>query len=272
MGNNPSGQSVVYSTHYNPGLLITIPRSENREKLGLNLKDLPFQGFDVWHAYELSWLNKQGKPQVAIGRLTFPCESTYLIESKSLKLYLNSLNQEKYGSDSELSELIADDLSTAVEASVTIELLSLNSEGNALESPQGVCLDKLEVEISAYHPKAELLKNEDSNLVAETLYTNLFRSNCPITNQPDWATFTVTYKGKRISHVALLQYLVSYREHNDYHESCVEKIFYDLQRCCEPDELTLQANFLRRGGLDINPLRTTLSHLNSHHFPRFPRQ
>lgn len=274
MADNPLGKQVTYPTHYDASLLLGIPRSQNRAALGLEAGELPFQGFDLWHAWELSWLDMQGLPQVAIGRFIFPCTSPNLVESKSLKLYLNSLNQERYADRESVCALISRDLSACAGAEVLVEMSALHERNFAVQDLQGSCLDTLAVDISAYDDcKAELLQLEaGAGQVSETLYTDLFRSNCPITNQPDWASMVIIYRGQQIAHSALLAYLVSYRQHNDFHENCVERIYCDLMQYCQPQELTVRAHFLRRGGLDINPLRSSLPAPQHHDFMRLQRQ
>ncbi len=269
MTENMLGKATYYPQQYDPEILLALPRTTNRNLLGI-ADALPFHGEDIWHAYELSWLNSQGLPQVAIAKFSFPCESPSLIESKSFKLYLNSLNQEKYESSETIRELLTRDLSGKSGADVKVVLFDVDSAQQYITQPQGICLDALAVEITQYHPDENLLVTKNKQ-IEEQVYTNLFRSNCPITNQPDWASMSISYKGAAISHESLLAYLVSYRQHNDYHENCVEKIFVDIQEKCQPDELTVQANFLRRGGLDINPVRSSHSKTIKT-LPRFIRQ
>ena len=275
MTNNTLGSATPYPQHYQPDLLHSIARLDNREILGLAGNDLPFHGADIWNAYELSCLDQQGKPQIFLGRFVFPADTPSLVESKSLKLYLNSLNQEKFASVHDLINTIQTDLSRAAGGAVQV-LVQVPSEVSIPEMPAGICLDDLEVVIDEFEVNPELLRPAEEALfdeiTDEVLFTNLFRSNCPITNQPDWATITVCYHGKKIPHQSLLKYLVSYRQHNDYHENCVERIFCDLQAAFTPLSLTVEANFLRRGGLDINPVRTTEAGLNFQAFPRYIRQ
>ncbi len=270
MAGNPLGKETGYPNAFDPGLLVALPRSTNRKQLGLS-EQLPFVGEDVWHAYEISWLNKQGLPRVAVGRFYFPCTSPSIIESKSFKLFLNSLNQEKYNDRQYLINLLTEHLSKCSGDTVKVELLELGASEEKINSPQGVCLDALDVSIKDYKPEESLLTIDENNLTQEYLYSDLFKSNCPITNQPDWATISIGYKGPAISHEGLLTYLISYRLHSDYHENCVEKIFVDIQNKCKPHLLTVQANFLRRGGLEINPVRSTHGVLINT-FPRFARQ
>ena len=269
------GKPTSYPKHYEPELLTIIPRVENRSLLGISEQSLPFEGADIWNAYEISCLDKQGKPLVFIGRFLFPADSPNLVESKSLKLYLNSLNLERISSRVELIKKITSDLSKAAGSAIEV-IIQAPSEVSMPELPAGVCLDELEVPINVFHVNKELLNVPGEELyeeiIDEILFTNLFRSNCPVTNQPDWATVTVCYQGKKIPHHALLKYLVSYREDNDYHENCVERIFCDLMDVFNPRVLTVEANFLRRGGLDINPIRSTESGFNYLDFPRLVRQ
>lgn len=273
---SPLGKESVYPQAYAPELLLGIPRDENRGKLGLAPGKLPFFGMDLWNAYELSWLDAGGKPQVATGRFSVPCDSPNLVESKSMKLYLNSLNQEAYSSRDQVSRLIAADLSQAAGAEVKVDLSPLEngSQPSGLSGDE-VCLDAIELEINSYSPTPSLLNLVGHGQADESLVTHLFRSNCPITNQPDWASVRISYRGPAISHQHLLAYLISFRLHNDYHENCIERIFMDIQARCRPDYLCVAANFLRRGGLDINPIRASEEidvDLWSGSFPRLQRQ
>lgn len=252
------GKATTYPHTFDPGLLLAIPRSTNRKLLGLSDK-LPFVGADVWYAYEISWLNLQGVPKIAIGRFTFSSHSPNLIESKSFKLFLNSMNQEKFENKQQVIDLLSEHLSQISGDEVKIELIELNESEELIQAPQGICIDNQELAINDYHPNSELLRSDNNRVAEENLYSDLFKSNCPVTDQPDWGSVSISYKGPAISHEGLLAYLVSYRLHSDYHENCVEKIFVDLQEKCCPQELTVQANFLRRGGLDINPIRSTLN-------------
>lgn len=275
MTENPLGKVSSYPRQYDPGLLVGISRKENRETLGLNDEALPFQGADVWNAYELSFLDVNGKPVSLLGRFVFPAVSSHLVESKSLKLYLNSLNQKKFESAEVFAATISKDL--GITAGVPVDVLVFGPDEPGMpELPAGLCLDDQAIECKDYQVSKALLDESSGQLfdeiTEEILYTNLFRSNCPVTNQPDWATVTVSYLGKKIPHGALLKYLVSYRQHNDYHENCIERIFCDLNAVFSPQFLTVEANFLRRGGLDINPIRTTENSLNYQNFPRYIRQ
>lgn len=277
MAMNTLGQQVAYPGNYDPGQLLPIPRAENRAKLGIGA-ELPFTGADVWNAFELSWLDPQGLPQVARGRFIFPCTSPNLIESKSLKFYLNSLNQHRFADRDAAIATIQSDLSQAAGARVQVMVQPFKGMQELLETPDGDCLDSLDVACGSYEVQAELLRPAlASNALAaaeveEVLYTDLFRSLCPVTGQPDWATVVICYKGAPIDHAALLRYLVSFREHRDFHENCVERIYCDLMRRCRPSSLSVEANFLRRGGLDINPVRSSSDSVNYVLLPRYNRQ
>lgn len=251
------GRHTEYEDRYNAGLLQPIPRAELRATLGIE-SDLPFTGVDIWTAYEVSWLNARGKPQVAIADFHIPCHSPYLIESKSFKLYLNSLNQTVFSSEGELVATLEKDLSAMVAAPVMVMFKSLlHATADGVGRLTGKCLDELDVEIDRYSPAPELLGVVDSaHEVSEALYSHLLKSNCPVTGQPDWASIWVEYRGAPINREALLKYIVSYREHQDFHEHCVEQIFMDIKRRCQPRELTVYARYTRRGGLDINPFRS----------------
>lgn len=271
------GKQVDYPQRYDPSVLVPIPRADNRKGLGITGDKLPFVGADVWNAYELSWLNPRGKPQVGRGRFIFPCESPFLVESKSLKLYLNSLNQQQFDSIDAVRSVVQRDLSAVAGAEVEVLLQNFGGMQEMLDAPTGVSLDALDVDCEQYETNATLLQLESADaafeqLVDEVVYTDLFRSRCPITGQPDWGSVTVCYKGPQISHASLLQYLVSYRLHNDFHENCVERIFCDIQRQCRPHSLSVEANFLRRGGLDICPVRATSEMMDYVLFPRYNRQ
>ncbi len=256
MSENPMGKATEYPEKFDPDLLVAIPRSVNRRLLGIE-DSPPFVGMDTWHAYELSWLNDQGKPQLALARFSFSCNCPNLIESKSLKLFLNSLNQERIGSEQDLLILLIEHLSKCSGDEVEIKLFALTESEKLVQHPVGQCLDDLPVMITDYQPDPALLFCYQNEIVEESLYTNLFKSNCPITDQPDWASLSIYYQGEAIDHEALLKYFISYRLHSDYHENCVEKIFVDIQQQCQPEKLLIQANFLRRGGLDINPVRSS---------------
>lgn len=282
MKENPLGKNVAYPEYYDPGLLVPLAREDNRRKLGIDPAALPFIGADIWNAYELSWLDTSGKPQVARGRFIFPCTSPYLIESKSLKLYLNSLNQHVFADANAAAACIRADLTQAAGMEVDVLVQPFGGMREMLDAPDGIRLDANDVGCERYDVDASLLQlaqwqavgegATSGGVVDEVLYTDLFRSRCPMTGQPDWATVTVCYEGQRIDHAALLRYLVSYRLHHDYHENCVERIYCDLMARCKPQSLSVEANFLRRGGLDINPVRSTAAMMDYAAFPRYNRQ
>ncbi|MFI2810378.1 MULTISPECIES: NADPH-dependent 7-cyano-7-deazaguanine reductase QueF [Microbulbifer] len=256
--NLPLGQETEYESQYNPELLHPIPRHVSRAHLGITEGDLPFVGYDEWWGFELSWLNRRGVPQVAVGRFHFPANSPQMVESKSFKLYLNSLNQTEFGSREEVRDTLAADLSRAAGEQVGVTLYDVASEELAVHRPKGYCVDQLDIETHRYQPDAALLRldgDAEGRIVEETLYSHLLRSNCPVTGQPDWATVFVHYHGPALDREGLLAYVVSFREHQDFHEHCVERIFCDLEGLAEFKELTVCARYTRRGGLDINPLR-----------------
>jgi 7-cyano-7-deazaguanine reductase len=263
--NTPLGVPSRVARGYTPALLCPLPRAATRQELALSAQRLPFSGVDIWNLYEVSWLNPQGKPQVAVGQLEVPCDSTFLVESKSLKLYLNAFNQSRFASRREVARTIEADLTALLDAPVALKLWSLSAAGiNAPSVMAGECLDDLEVTADRYLPDAGLLRLAAGQVVEQQLYSDLFRSCCPVTGQPDWASVSVAYRGQAIDKTGLLQYLISYRDHNGFHEQCVERIFVDIQARCQPQELTVYARFLRRGGIDINPFRTN-AHVHPDH-------
>lgn len=246
------GKDTQYPTHYQPEILFPIERAPSRETYA----QIEQQGCDWWHVFELSWLNTSGIPQVAIGRLCLPANSPYLIESKSLKLYFNSLNFTKFKSKDALKALVEKDLSQAAKSPVTLTLIDVNHL--EVVQPQGKCLDNLEPKQLSSHPDASLLQLSDDRSIIETqYYSNLLRSNCPVTGQPDWGTVFIHYKGQKICEESLLAYIISFREHNGFHEQCVEQMYADLYRSFKPEKLMVYAAYTRRGGLDINPCRVS---------------
>lgn len=257
MNHNPLGQHTEYISEYAPHLLFPISRTESRHQLGIE-NNLPFFGIDIWTGYELSWLNAFGKPIVAVAEFRIPCNSECIIESKSFKLYLNSLNQTRFNNIEEVSAVMTRDLSLVAKAPVGVQIFPLRG-GSYLEDivqPVAVELDNLEVVVDTYYPMPDLLVTEVEP-VEETLVSHLLKTNCPVTGQPDWASVFIRYKGNKILHGNLLRYLISFREHQDFHEHCVERIFCDLLRKCKPESLSVYARYTRRGGLDINPFRST---------------
>jgi 7-cyano-7-deazaguanine reductase len=259
--NSPLGKTVDYSGNYQPSLIFPIARQEKRDELGLS-GDLPFTGEDIWNAYEISWLNAKGLPQVAIAEFRFLSSSVNIVESKSLKLYLNSLNQTIFDDMSSVQAIVAKDLSEAAGCDVGVVLKAVDSNvDHSIQSFSADCLDSIDVEVAYYDYDVSLLEMESNHLesnhvVCESLCSHLLKSNCLITNQPDWASVLIQYKGAKICHASLLKYLVSFRTHNEFHEQCVERIFTDLLKYCQPEELTIYARYTRRGGLDINPWRS----------------
>lgn len=260
---SPLGKSSAYQSQYAPELLFPIARQQKRDELGLfaDAGTMPFFGVDIWNAYELSWLNMRGKPQVAIATITVPADSPNIVESKSFKLYLNSFNQTRLAGPDALLALLRDDLSDGFGAPVHVTLTSPDAFGAIkMGELDGVLLDRLDVEIDGYSPSPELLSADDENgQVEETLVSYLLKSNCLVTGQPDWGTVQIRYVGPQIDQEGLLKYLIGFREHNEFHEQCVERIFMDVLRQCKPTKLAVYARYTRRGGLDINPWRANFS-------------
>lgn len=250
------GKSVFYSQTYDANLLFPILRESKRHEIGILTKELPFVGFDLWNHYEVSWLNAKGKPIVAIAEISYPCESACIIESKSMKLYFNSFNNTKFSNIEEVTKVIIKDLSERVKSKVQVVIKDLSNIQNlvAYAKMDGVCLDSLDVECSSYTVNKDYLTTL-STPCSETVYSNLLKSNCLITNQPDWASIQITYKGNKIEHLGLLKYLISFRNHNEFHEQCIERIFMDIMQMCKPTELNIIGRYTRRGGLDINVYR-----------------
>lgn len=264
------GSQTPVIDRYAPELLYPIRRAEGRAELGLNDYTRPFFGCDVWHLYELSWLNGDGSPLARVGRMTVPADSLCMVESKSLKLYLNSLNNMSFASEEELRTTVCRDLAGVVGADVKLSLYPPDDASLAGRPLPGVCLDGLAVAAPPAAPTADMLRATAGDTVEETLYTHLFRSLCPVTHQPDWASLWLHYHGSAIDHHALLTYLLAYRNHREFHEQCIERIFLDVQRRFEPELLEVQGFYTRRGGLDINPLRSTSA--DTRPLPRLDRQ
>ncbi|HBP5564974.1 TPA: NADPH-dependent 7-cyano-7-deazaguanine reductase QueF [Pseudomonas aeruginosa] len=255
---SPLGKTSEYVSRYTPSLLFPIARAAKWAELGLSAATLPYRGVDIWNCYELSWLTPAGKPVVAIGEFSIPADSPNIIESKSFKLYLNSLNQSSFDSRDALRAVLEKDLSVAAGAAVGVRLRSLDevAEEGVGRLP-GRCIDELEIAVDGYErPRPELLRCDAGRFVEEQLYSHLLKSNCPVTGQPDWGTLVVDYRGPVLDPASLLAYLVSFRQHQDFHEQCVERIFLDLRRLLQPQALTVYARYVRRGGLDINPYRS----------------
>jgi 7-cyano-7-deazaguanine reductase len=261
MSKLPLGEPSSYPDRYAPELLYPVARLENRQALGL-AGELPFSGEDIWNAWELTWLEPTGKPVVATAVITVPAESANIIESKSLKLYLNSFAMERYDSVKELTDIISKDLSRVAGSPVAVNVISAGTSTiDHIENLPGHCIDYMDVSVDAATVDASLLKisgdqSDNENLISEELHSHLLRSNCPVTNQPDMGSVLVRYSGPRIEQDSLLRYIASFRQHNDFHEACVERMFTDIKAQCRPDKLTVYARFNRRGGLDINPFRS----------------
>lgn len=249
------GQVVSYKHHYSPDLLFPIARKTSREDLGTQI--LPFYGADIWTLYELSWLTPSGKPEVAIGEMRVPCDSPNIVESKSLKLYCNSLNQHVFKNREEAQAVIQQDVSKCVGAPVSIQLFDVNEAFAFFESDHR-CIDNLPVVINEYQLNPYLLQSDVQTLCHDQkLCTHLLKSNCLITSQPDWASLYIHYSGPKIDETSLLKYVISYRDHDEFHEPCVERVFHDISTQCQPTCLSVYARYTRRGGIDINPFRTT---------------
>jgi len=250
------GKKTEYDQTYNPDRLYPIPRAGKRKEIGIDPNALPFVGFDCWNHYEVSWLNEKGKPIVATAEIYYDCASPFIIESKSLKLYFNSLNHTKFKSINEVQQQIKNDLEKAIASEVKVEIKQLsNSSLTTIKKLAGECLDEMDVECHQYTVEPKYLSVSDEP-VEETLYSDLLKSNCLVTNQPDWGSVQIIYKGNKINREGLLKYIVSFRNHNEFHEQCIERIFVDIIKFCQPDELTIYGRYTRRGGLDINPYRS----------------
>ena len=263
---SPLGKASVYGDKYDAALLHPLPRADKRLEIGLVTgASAPFFGADLWTAFEVSWLNPRGKPQVAIAHFTVPCETSHIIESKSFKLYLNSFNNTRFTDVQQVQTCLRADISAAVwygdkpRSSVGVRLISPELfDREPIYELDGLNLDRLDVECSKYTPAPELLTTQaDKLVVSEVLVSHLLKSNCLVTGQPDWGSVQISYTGAPIDQEGLLQYVVSFRNHNEFHEQCVERMFMDIWRHCKPIKLSVYARYTRRGGLDINPLRTS---------------
>ncbi|HDR1020829.1 TPA: NADPH-dependent 7-cyano-7-deazaguanine reductase QueF [Pasteurella multocida] len=259
------GQQTQYVSNYDRTLLQPVPRKLNRDGLGIT-EQQPFnQGADIWTAYEISWLNPKGVPQVAIADVEIDFRSQNLIESKSFKLYLNSFNQTKFNSFAEVERTLAEDLAQCAQGEVKVTLHSLSKyRAEPIAELAGICIDEQDIEIESYEFDADILQNcVSEQVVEENLVSHLLKSNCLITQQPDWGSVQIHYVGKQIDREKLLRYLISFRQHNEFHEQCVERIFCDLMRFANPEKLTVYARYTRRGGLDINPFRSNFEPIPS---------
>jgi 7-cyano-7-deazaguanine reductase len=252
------GKATVYADRYDPRLLFPIPRAAKRAEIGV-AEPLPFHGTDIWNAYELSWLDRRGKPHVAVAEFRVPASSPNIIESKSFKLYLNGFAQEPLDDAEALRAILAHDLAAAAGAAVGVALHPARTAAHAFADLAGESIDDLPVAIEDYGPpKASYLRADtQAAQVEETLVSDLLRSNCPVTGQPDWGSVQIAYRGAPIDREGLLRYLVAFRTHSEFHEQCVERIFMDVMARCAPERLSVYARYTRRGGLDINPFRSS---------------
>ncbi len=259
------GKASAYPDHYDASQLFPIARAPNRSEIGVGVT-LPFLGADLWTAFELGWLNRRGKPQLALGHFTVPCETANIIESKSFKLYLGSFNNTQFDDVDAVQACLRKDLNEALwrgapvpGGGVGVRLLGPEMfDREPVHELDGVNLDRLDAECTQYTPAPELLHADtDHQPVTETLCSRLLKSNCLVTGQPDWGSVQISYSGAQINQEGLLQYIVSFRNHNEFHEQCVERIYMDIWRRCKPTRLSVYARYTRRGGLDINPFRTS---------------
>lgn len=251
------GKSVDYDAPYDPQLLCPIARAPGREALGI-VDALPFRGCDIWNAYELSWLDIAGKPHVAIGEFRIPVDSPNIVESKSFKLYLNTLNQKSFAALDDVSATLQRDLTACLGIAPGIRMyLPPVWPGLQTAQPAGDCLDDIVLVPGTYSPAPELLTVGTQRVVAQRYFSRLLRSRCPVTGQPDWGSVVIEYTGQAIDPAGLLGYIISFRQHQDFHEHCVERMFMDISARCKPEQLTVYARYLRRGGLDINPYRSS---------------
>lgn len=258
------GQQSAYPNQYDPSLLFPIARSDNRSSLGLNSQSTPpFFGVDIWNAYELAWLNLKGKPQIALAEFIIPADSPNMIESKSFKLYLNSLNQHCFADFATVKTCLQHDLSQVLGTGLQVRLvqpceITSNKKMAPIEELGGQLLDRLDIEVNSHQNSDPLLLKADhtSAPITQTLVSHLLKSNCPVTGQPDWASVQIQYQGRPIDEEGLLRYLIGFRQLGEFHEHCVEKIFCDIKIQCQPEKLSVYARYTRRGGLDINPFRT----------------
>jgi 7-cyano-7-deazaguanine reductase len=261
------GKTSAYPDQYEPSLLFPLLRAPKRQEIGITASP-PFMGADLWTAYELSWLNLRGKPQVALAQLVVPCESPNIIESKSLKLYLGSFSNSRFADAAEVLAHLKTDLGQALwstegsepaSSSVGVKLIAPEDfDRQAIEELDGLSLDRLDIDCEHYTPAPELLSAVfEEQPVSEVLTSRLLKSNCLVTGQPDWGSVQISYSGPQIEQGGLLRYLVSFRNHHEFHEQCVERIFMDVWSRCKPSRLSVYARYTRRGGLDINPFRTS---------------
>jgi 7-cyano-7-deazaguanine reductase len=255
---SPLGKATVYADRYDAGLLYPIPRQDKRDEIGVSADALPFHGVDVWNGYELSWLDPRGKPMVAVAEFRFPATTPNIVESKSFKLYLNSFAQERLADADAVRAILVRDLSAAAGGASEVILRAPGQlDGTPIGEPEGALLDAQELDFDSYGPPRPDFLGTHTGDAREVLVSHLLRSNCPVTGQPDWGSVQIAYTGAPIDRAGLLRYLVSFRSHTEFHEQCVERIFMDIRERCAPRELAVYARYTRRGGLDINPFRST---------------
>lgn len=253
----PLGKETDYADQYCAELLFPIARAATRESLGLDEQNLPFRGCDIWNAYEMSWLNSKGLPQVACAEFIFACDSVAIIESKSFKLYLNSFNQSRFDDWQQVTELLAKDLCAAAGTAVEVRLQPVDQPiSQSLDALPAQCLDQQDISIEVYDPNPDLLTTS-AGTERVTLVSHLLRSLCPVTGQPDWGSVYIDYDGPVIEREGLLRYIVGFRRHQEFHEQCVERIYRDIMARCGANSLSVYARYVRRGGLDINPFRSS---------------
>lgn len=268
--NSELGKKSQYIDRYDNSLLFPIPREIKREEISIP-KGYKFYGSDIWIGFEISWLNAKGKPIVKIGRFTIDSNSENIIESKSFKLYLNSFNNTVINSDSDALKMMQNDLSKAANGTVNVELFNLDEFDSEISYLGGMCLDDLDIQVDNYEVDTTILKSSDTK-VSEELYSNLLKSNCLVTGQPDWGSVYIKYEGNQIHKESLLQYIISFRNHNEFHEQCVERIYNDILKTLKPEKLLVYARYTRRGGLDINPIRSNYNYDQNIHKIRLIRQ
>lgn len=252
----PLGQKSEYPQKYDPSVLYPIPRKLGRDEIGVSA-ELPFLGTDIWNGFELSWLTPKGKPVVAVMEMRVPITSQNIVESKSLKLYLGSFNQSCFANHNDVAIRIKDDVSALVGVAVDVTVSPLDqAQAGSVTTLPGRCIDELDIVVAKYSVDASLLALASNDIVEEQLHSHLLRSCCPVTGQPDWGSVLIAYRGAKIDDASLLRYLVSFRTNQEFHEQCVERIYLDIMRYCSPEKLSVYARYTRRGGIDINPLRS----------------
>lgn len=253
------GKTISYDPNYNPDRVFPVERALNRKELGLSDNNIPFYGFDEWNHYELSWLNEKGKPVVALAQIIYSCATPNIIESKSMKLYFHSYNNTKFKNLEDVKNTAQKDIQKCVNGDVIVNIIPIKkaNEQTIIRGFNGICLDDLDIECSVYNVEPSFLTTESQHVENETLYTDLLKSNCLGTQQPDWGSVQIIYTGQKINHEGLLKYIVSFRNHNEFGEHCVERIFMDISKHCQPEKLTVQGRYTRRGGIDLNPFRTS---------------